>query len=110
MSTATTGRAREYRVRDELVTHGWRYIMRAAGSKGPADLLLAHPDHGPILVQVGTDRKTLSPTERVRFVTAAAMCRARPILATATRTGITYHVVNTLTPKWWGEWNPEAPL
>ena len=54
MSTATNGRAREHRVRDLLTARGWTPIMRAAGSKGAGDLLMAHPVHGGALVQVGT--------------------------------------------------------
>ena len=84
MSTASNGRAREHRVRKHLEARGWLAIMRAAASKGAADLLLAHPDHGAALVQVGTARsKTLGPADRDRFVTAAEMCGALPILATS---------------------------
>lgn len=82
MSTATTGRAREYRVRDHLENHGWLAIMRAAASKGPADLLLAHPDHGAALVQVGTANKRLGPADRLRFVTAADLCGALALVCT----------------------------
>lgn len=84
MSTATNGRAREHRIRKHLEDRGWLAIMRAAGSKGAADLLLAHPDHGAALVQVGTAKsKTLGPADRDRFVTAAEMSGALPLLATS---------------------------
>jgi hypothetical protein len=43
MSTATTGRSSEYKVRDDLISHGWEFVMRAAASKGPGDLLMGHP-------------------------------------------------------------------
>lgn len=106
MSTATSGRAREYRVRNHLADHGWEPIMRAAASRGPADLLLAHPTHGPALIQVGTANKSLGPDDRERFVHAAELCAALPILATATRSGITYWWVTRDTPRYWSEWSP----
>jgi tRNA splicing endonuclease len=106
MSTATSGRAREYKVRDQLIAHGFELVMRSAGSKGAADLAMARADIGLILVQVGTDKKSLGPADRIRFVKLAAAARAKPILATVTRQGIEYRVVNQLTPRWWGQWNP----
>jgi hypothetical protein len=38
--------------------------MRAAGSKGPADLAMLHPLHGLAWVQVGPATKALSPADR----------------------------------------------
>lgn len=109
MSTATAGRAREYRVRDLLAGHGWVQIMRAAASKGPADLLLACPARGPILVQVGTAQsKSLGPSDRARFVTAADMCRATPVLATTSRAGVEYRRVTLDVPSIWPVWDPDA--
>lgn len=82
MSTATNGRAREHRLRDHLVSRGWVHIMRAAASKGAADLLMAHPIHGAALVQVGTEHsKRLGPDDRERLVTAAELCSALPLVA-----------------------------
>lgn len=106
MSTATTGRAREYRVRDAMVELGWTQIMRAAASKGAADLFLGHPIHGGALIQVGTANKSLGPADRERFVTAADLTGALPILATATRAGITYWHVTRDVPSTWTEWSP----
>lgn len=84
---------------------GWTFVMRAAGSKGPADLLMAHPLHGAALVQVGTDNKTLGPAARDRFVTAAELCGALALLATATRAGIRYWWVTREQPRHWAEWS-----
>lgn len=106
MSTASSGAARERRVRDHMAAVGWLPIMRAAGSKGAADLLLAHPDYGPALVQVGTANKRLGPADRVRLLTAAQLCSALPILAAATRAGITYWRVEPGTASTWTEWTP----
>ena len=106
MSTASQGRAREHKVRDHLIANGWHMIMRAAGSKGPADLILAHETRGQILVQVGTASKTLGPADRARICTAARLCNAWPILATVHKGRITYHHITLLTPRTWAEWLP----
>lgn len=106
MSTATSGRAREHRTRDRLAETGWVPIMRAAASKGPADLLMGHPIHGGALVQVGTASKSLGPADRARFVTAAELIGALPLLATWTRTGVRYWHVTRDTASTWTEFTP----
>lgn len=106
MSTATAGRAREYRVRDDLTRHGWRLVMRSAGSKGAADLFMAHPLYGGALVQVGTASKTLGPGERQRFLRDAADTGSLAVVAIATRQGIRYHTCGVGTARTWTEWAP----
>ena len=108
MSTATSGRAREHRTRDRLAESGWVPIMRAAGSKGAGDLLMGHPIHGGALIQVGTENKSLGPADRDRFVTAAELICALPLLATWSRTGVRYFVVTRDVPSKWQEWTPDA--
>jgi hypothetical protein len=109
MSTATTGRAREYKVREDMKGHGWRQIMRSAGSKGSADLYMVHLIHGGALVQVGSPSKTLMPADRVRFVTDAADTGNLAILAiVAPRVPIHYWQVTTAAPRGWLVWNPET--
>lgn len=100
---ARNGAARERRVRDYLAERGWLPVMRAAGSKGAADLLLAHPLHGAALVQVGTIHKSLGPADRARFCHAATMCGALSLLAVATRTGIRFWLVTLDKPSTWTE-------
>lgn len=107
MSTATEGRRREHKVRDHMRDAGWIPIMRAAGSKGPADLLLAHPEHGAALVQVGTAGKNIGPEERLRFVVAAEMCGALAVCARVTpRVGIRYSLVTADSASSWEDWSP----
>lgn len=107
MSTATAGRAREYRVRNHLIGHGWELIARSAGSKGPADLVMAHAEYGVALVQVGTGRKTLGPLDRKRFLHAAWLCSAEPIIATVhPGLPIRYRLVHNDTASTWQEWRP----
>lgn len=110
MSAATTGRAREHLVRDHLDSLGYPPIMRAAASKGAADLLHGHPFIGAVLVQVGTANKTLDPAGRHRFVSAAEFCHALPILATVIKGGATpdiryWHVTRDV-PSTWEPWKP----
>lgn len=106
MSTATQGRAREYKVRDAMIDAGWVYIMRAAGSKGPADIAMAHEEHGLALVQVGTAGKNLGPTDRTRLLTAAYLCSALPIVARVDRGVIRYAIVHDGVPSDWEPWTP----
>lgn len=106
MSTATQGRAREHKVRDAMIAAGWELIVRSAGSKGPADLVMAHLDHGLALIQVGTANKTLGPADRGRLLHAAALCSAMPILAAVTRGVIQYWWVGPGPASTWTEWSP----
>lgn len=105
MSTATDGRRKEHKVRDQLEAAGWVPIMRAAGSKGPADLLLAHPVHGAALVQVGSKSKVLGPADRDRLCTAAELCSALALLAIVVpRQEVTYWEVTREVPSRWERW------
>ena len=108
MSTASNGAARERRTRDRLAETGWVHIMRAAASKGPGDLLMGHPEYGGALIQVGTASKSLGPADRDRFVTAAELIGALPLLATWTREGVTYWHVTRDVPSKWTRWEPGA--
>lgn len=105
VSTATAGRAREHLVRDDMAADGWVPIMRAAGSKGAADLLMAHPIHGAALVQVGAASKTLGPADRERLCEAAELCGALALLAIKVpRKPVAYWQVTRATPGNWTRW------
>ena len=107
MSTAQTGARRERQVRDAMIKDGWVFIMRAAASKGPADLVMAHPFHGVALVQVGSKSKTLGPMDRRRLCGAARLCSALAVLAVVIpREPIRYWAVTDQTPSRWTEWSP----
>lgn len=107
MSTATQGRAREYRVRDNLIAAGWELVARSAGSKGAVDLVMAHVEHGPALLQVGTENKALGPAARQRLLHLAHICAAIPLLAVAGRGRVTYWWVGPGPARTWTEWSPE---
>lgn len=106
MSTATSGRAREYKVRDHLIAHGWELIARSAASKGPADLIMAHEEYGLALIQAGTANKRLGPADRTRLLHAAWLCSALPIVATVERGVIRYALVHDGIPSDWEPWTP----
>lgn len=110
MSTATNGRAREYRIRDYMIARGWLCIMRASGSRGAADLAMLHPFLGLAWVQCGTAAsKYLSPLDRDRLVAIAEQTGALPLLATS-GPGIPtrFWVVTRGTASTWDEWQIEA--
>lgn len=107
MSTATAGRAREHRISKLMVDHGWLQVMRAAGSKGPADLAMLHPLLGLAWVQVGTAKsKTLSPLDRDRLCSIAEQTHALALLATS-GPGIPtrFYEVTRETASKWKEWD-----
>ncbi len=107
MSTASLGRAREYRARDWLIGQGWVLVARSAASRGVADLIMVHPLHGVALLQIGSASKTLGPADRERFTHAAQLCHALAILAVVIpRRGITYYQINTGLPASWEGWTP----
>lgn len=108
---AHAGRRREWLVRDALTAAGYPHVMKAGGSRGPADLLHGNPIVGAVLVQVGNGRKTLNQEGRDRFCEAADLCHALPILATVIaqpgrRTVIRYWRVTRDIPSTWNEWTP----
>lgn len=108
MSTATSGRAREYRVRDDLINKGWTLVNRSAASKGAMDLILASEERGLIFVQAGTEKsKSLGPDDRQRFVRIAYLASAVPVIATVGRSGIRYREVTLDQPTKWPDWDPE---
>lgn len=107
MSTASIGRAREYRVRDHMIDAGWELINRSSSSKGAADLIMGHETHGGALIQVGSKSKTLGPAERARLLRAAWLMSALPILAVVIpRHPIRYWLVDAGTPSTWTEYTP----
>jgi Holliday junction resolvase-like predicted endonuclease len=107
MSTATDGRRREHKVRDAMVKQGWELIARSAGSKGPADLVMASETRGVALIQVGTGSKQLGPAARARLLRAAWLCSAEPVIAQVIpRRGIRYWHLGQGPASTWTEWTP----
>lgn len=105
MSTATNGREREHRISKWMAKRGWLQIMRAAGSKGPADLAMLHPFYGLAWVQVGTPNKGLGPAERDRLCSIAEQTHALALIATsATGQPTRLRVVTRETESHWKEW------
>ena len=107
MSLYAQGRDREYRVRNDLTSNGYSLIARAAGSKGPADLVMGR-DGVCVLVQVGTGNKLhMGPEARRRLVHAAVDCGAVPIVAVVqARQPIRYWWATTKPASEWTGWAP----
>lgn len=108
---AVAGRRREHQVRDALEAAGYPFIIRAAASKGPADLLHGHPFLGAHLIQVGTKNKALNQQGRDRLCEAADLCHGVALLATVIatpgkKTVIRYWRVTRDIPSTWTEWTP----
>lgn len=79
MSTATSGRAKEWKVRAHLESEGY-ICARMAGSKGALDLLAIK--QGELLfVQVKSGAQMLGPLAWNRLYDLAAMVSAVPVLA-----------------------------
>jgi len=101
------GKRREYAVRDHLLALGWTHVMTAAGSKGPADLVMVHPQHGLALVQVGAPGKDIGPASRLALTALADLCSALPLVATPIpRHGIRYRVVTRTPAQSWPAFDP----
>ena len=84
-----------------LAESGWQPIMRAAASKGAADLLMGHPVHGGALIQVASlveacaiansiAPEHMASTTSLSFTSAALYSTVWPVLRLRMRThGIT---------------------
>lgn len=110
MSHASTGRYVEHLVRDELRRHGWVIAARAAGSRGPADLVALKPAR-VALVQCKRTQAQLSPLERVALIRLAdtlGLGLALPLVASKPlRLPITWRLLTGPGPKDWVAWRPE---
>jgi Holliday junction resolvase len=107
MNTAHQGRRIEHLIRDDLTAAGYE-VVRAAASKGPADLVCFKP--GQVLL-VNVKRTTApGPAERLALLKVAAMLPgvAVPILARKPpRQPIRYELMNAGTPRMWAPWTPD---
>jgi hypothetical protein len=102
-----TGVKREYAVRDDLLAAGWVLVMRAAGSHGPADLAMVHPQHGLALIQVGAPNKDIGPDAREKLTRLADLCSALPLIATPIPyKPIRYRVVTRTPAQSWPIFDP----
>lgn len=92
------GRAFEYRARDKALKQGAVYVMRAASSKGAADLIVLWPftNGGGVdiwLVQSKRDGK-LPRAERETLLDIAGATGAIPVLARVPKTGRGVEFIN----------------
>ena len=108
MSTASVGRAREWKVRDHLIGQGWELVCRASASKGPADLVMVHDTYGLAFIQVGSKSKALGPADRERLLRVSDLAVALPLYAIVIpRQPIRFHVATRDTASTWATWPEE---
>jgi Holliday junction resolvase len=100
-----SGRANEYRIRDDLVGFGYECV-RAAGSKGKADIVALRPGE-VLLVQVKASNPQIAPAERVALVEMATAAGALPLVAhKPSRKPVVYRRLTGVGPKDWIPWLP----
>ena len=107
MNSAHQGRRVEHLVRADLEANGYA-VVRAAASKGPADLVAFKP--GQVLLVSVKRTSTPPPAERLALLRVAAMLPdvAVPLLARKPpRQPITYLAMNAGTPRTWPTWTPD---
>lgn len=90
------GRQFEYRTRDKLLKLGAVYVMRAAQSKGAADLIALFPDRVVHLVQCKRDGK-LPKAERQELLRIASETGAVAVLARIPKSGRGVEFINLQT-------------
>lgn len=84
--------AQERRIRDKLYEDGAVYVVRAAGSKGIADLIAFWPHPKPTwLVQAKSGKTKISGKDRMELVDLAHDCNAVPVLVTR---GMNFEILN----------------
>jgi Holliday junction resolvase len=69
----------ERQTRDALEAHGW-FVIRAAGSYGPADIVALRAGNTPLLVSCKLSG-SIGPEERAVLTAHAEQAGARPVLA-----------------------------
>ena len=107
MTNYRNGRANEYRIRDDLERYNYECV-RAAGSKGKADLVALRPGE-VLLVQVKASNPQLSPAERAELLAMAERCGGEPIVAyKPSRRPVVYRVLLGPGPKEWAPWMPQS--
>src|SRR4029453_12163882 len=86
----------ERQVRDTLAGHGYR-VTRAAGSRGPYDLVALRADKSPALIQCKLSGR-IDPAERVALCDAAEMAGGRALVGMRARGGRV--LLATVVPGW----------
>ncbi len=88
-----SGRNAEYTIKNLLISKGYKYILRSAGSHTPIDLLAADGKK-KLAIQVKR-RKYISKEEKDMLLAWAASFDAMPIFASKVRGRWTFHHVNS---------------
>jgi Holliday junction resolvase len=106
MTNYTAGRNLEYKVRDALEADGYQCI-RAAGSKGKADLVCIKPGE-VLLIQVKKTDPQIRPADRAALLELARITGSIPIVAYKPfRKNIVYRQLTGPGPKDHRPWFPD---
>lgn len=95
MNSAAKGAAFERRCRKDLEEAGWT-VVRAAASKGPADLWAVRQENGRsrmLVIQAKAGRQAMGPGEWNRFCQHAELILATPIVVDK--------APGVSRPQWW---------
>jgi Holliday junction resolvase len=76
----------EYQTRDDMTKRGW-FVVRAAGSKGPCDLVALHHGRRPLLISCKSDGK-INPDQRRTLIVTARLAGGLPMLAYRLKRGL----------------------
>lgn len=103
------GEAVAYKCRDRLLDAGW-WVIKAAGSKGVADLVALKYGTAPVLIQVKNKPGPLPPNERAELFQVALSLGATPIHAHPAGRGVICwrKLTGSKHPDEFELWNPEA--
>ena len=103
----STGRRYEYLIRNDLEYNGYQCI-RAAGSKGVADIIALKPNE-VLLVQVKNTNPQLTPNDRAALLNLARITGALPLVAhKPLRKPIMYRQLTGPGPKDWQPWTADT--
>ena len=86
MTNRSRGDYHERRVRDQLMERGF-YVVRAAGSLGPADLVALRHDRKPRLIACKITG-SITYDELNGLWTSAVLAGATPLIASRTKPGV----------------------
>jgi len=87
-----SGRNAEYTIKNLLISKGFKYILRSAGSHTPIDLLAADGKR-KLAIQVKR-RRYISKEEKAMLLAWAASFDATPVFASKVRGRWTFHHID----------------
>lgn len=106
-NTAHQGRRVEWKVRDYLIANGYD-VVRAAASKGPADLVCFKP--GQVLVVSVKRSSAPPPAERAELLRVASLLPGLVPLVAIGLPRLTFRRLTGGGPNDWESWAPDEVI